>query len=118
MSNSLLALVLLDTPATPDMSALAKALRARHPELATDVAENGDAQQAEANSPLIRCGNELVAVMSMPARIPDDPGLWSRASTTWPQAKAAAARHRGHLIVCARPKPAAAVRRSSDDGCH
>src|SRR3954468_1594601 len=93
MSNSLLALVLLDTPATPDMSALAKALRARHPELATDVAENGDAQQAEANSPLIRCGNELVAVMSMPARIPDDPGLWSRASTTWPQAKAAAARH-------------------------
>src|SRR3954467_7337377 len=34
MSNSLLALVLLDTPATPDMSALAKALRARHPELA------------------------------------------------------------------------------------
>src|SRR3954452_24278073 len=99
MSNSLLALVLLDTPATPDMSALAKALRARHPELATDVAENGDAQQAEANSPLIRCGNELVAVMSMPARIPDDPGLWSRASTTWPQAQAAAARHRGHLIV-------------------
>jgi hypothetical protein len=112
MSNSLLALVLLDTPATPDMSALAKALRARHPELATDVAENGDAQQAEANSPLIRCGNELVAVMSMPARIPDDPGLWSRASTTWPQAKAAAARHRGHLMVSVlgqnqRPLPAA-----------
>ncbi|MGY4597053.1 hypothetical protein ACVWXL_004799 [Bradyrhizobium sp. GM22.5] len=112
MSNSLLALVLLDTPATPDMAALAKALRARHPELATEVAEHGDAQQAQANSSLIRCGNELVAVMSMPAPIPDDLGLWSRASTTWPQAKAAAARHRGHLIVSVlgqnqRPLPAA-----------
>ncbi|WP_249137506.1 hypothetical protein [Bradyrhizobium canariense] len=112
MSNSLLALVLLDDPATPDMSAVANILRARHPELATEAAENEDAQQAQANSPLIRCGNELVAVMSMPARIPDDPGLWSRASTTWPQATAAAARHRGHLIVSVlgqnqRPLPAA-----------
>ncbi|WP_256809422.1 DUF4261 domain-containing protein [Bradyrhizobium sp. Bra64] len=99
MSNSLLALVLLDTPATPDMSAVAKTLRARHPELATEVAENEGAQQVQANSPLIRCGNEFVAVMSMPARIPDDPGLWSRASSSWPQGEAIAARHRGHLIV-------------------
>ncbi|WP_245286302.1 hypothetical protein [Bradyrhizobium sp. WSM1417] len=112
MSNSILSLVLLDNPVTPDMLAVAKAIRARHPELATEGAENGDAQQVQANSPLIRCGNDLVAVMSMPARIPDDPGLWSRASTTWPQAKAAAARHRGHLIVSVlgqnqRPLPAA-----------
>lgn len=99
MSNSLLALVLLDNPATPDMSAVARILRARHPELATEVAENGGAQQAQANSPLIRCGNEFVAVMSMPARIPDDSGLWSRAARTWPESKTVAARHRGHLIV-------------------
>lgn len=99
MSNSILSLVLLDNPVTPDMSAVAKALRARHPELAPDVTENGHAQQAQANSPLIRCGNELVAVMSMPARIPDDPGLWSRAARTWPESKSVAALHRGHLIV-------------------
>lgn len=97
MSKSFLALVLLDSPATPDMAALAEAIRARHPELPMEV--EGGEEGARQGSPLIRCGNELVAVMSMPAPIPDDPGLWSRASTIWPQAKAVAARHRGHLIV-------------------
>ncbi|QOZ70771.1 DUF4261 domain-containing protein [Bradyrhizobium arachidis] len=97
MSNSFLALVLLESPATPDMVALAKAVRARHPELPMEV-EGGD-EGARQDSPLIRCGNELVAVMSMPAPIPEDSGLWARASTTWPQAETVAARHRGHLIV-------------------
>ncbi|WFU75352.1 hypothetical protein [Bradyrhizobium sp. CB2312] len=86
MSISFLALVLLESPATPDMVAIAKAIRARHPELPMAV-EGGDAG-ARQNSPLIRCGNELVAVMSMPAPVPEDSGLWSRASTTWPQADA------------------------------
>lgn len=97
MSKSFLALVLLDSPAAPDMVALAEAIRARHPELPMEM--EGGEEGARQGSPLIRCGNELVAVMSMPAPIPDDPGLWSRASTIWPQAKAVAARHRGHLIV-------------------
>ncbi|MDA9479990.1 hypothetical protein XI03_36930 [Bradyrhizobium sp. CCBAU 65884] len=99
MSSSLLALVLLDNPVTPDMSAVAKVLHARHPELATETMDDGRAQQAQADSPLIRCGNELVAVMSMPAPIPDDEGLWARAATTWPESKAVALRHRGHVIV-------------------
>ncbi|PPQ20801.1 hypothetical protein CV770_03320 [Bradyrhizobium sp. AC87j1] len=99
MSSSLLALILLDNPVTPDMSAVAEVLHARHPELATETMDDGRAPQARANSPLIRCGNELVAVMSMPAPIPDDQGLWARAATTWPESKAVAARHRGHLIV-------------------
>jgi hypothetical protein len=98
MSKSFLALVLLETPGTPDMSALAEAIRARHPELPVE-AGGGDDDRGRQGSPLIRCGNELVAVMSMPAPIPEDPGLWSRASTIWPQSKAVAARHRGHLIV-------------------
>jgi hypothetical protein len=98
MSKSFLALVLLETPGTPDMIALAAAIRARHPELPVE-AGGGDDDRGRHGSPLIRCGNELVAVMSMPAPIPEDPGLWSRASTTWPQGKAVAARHRGHLIV-------------------
>jgi len=99
MSSSLLALVLLDNPVTPDMSAVNKVLHARHPELATEAGDGGGAQQASADSPLIRCGNELVAVMSMPAPIPHDQGLWARAATTWPESKVVAARHRGHVIV-------------------
>ena len=98
MSSSLLSFILLDDPATPDMSAVTKVLRARHPELTTETLGDG-AAQAQANSPLIRCGNALVAVMSMPAPIPHDQGLWARAATTWPESKAVAARHRGHLIV-------------------
>jgi hypothetical protein len=89
---------LLNSPATPDMSAVAKILRARHPDLATTPDDPGE-QHVEASSPLIRCGSELVAVMSMPAPIPEDTGLWARAATTWPEGKAVAARHRGHLIV-------------------
>lgn len=99
MSNSLLALVLLSDPAIPDMAAVAKALRARHPEMTPQVADDGSTQQPQADSPLIRCGNELVAVMSMPAPVPQDAGLWARTATTWPESKAVAARHRGHLIV-------------------
>ncbi|WP_338306696.1 MULTISPECIES: DUF4261 domain-containing protein [Bradyrhizobium] len=84
---------------TPDMSEVAEVLHARHPELATETMDDGRARQARANSPLIRCGKELVAVMSMPAPIPHDQGLWARAATTWPESKAVAARHRGHLVV-------------------
>ncbi|WP_249141378.1 DUF4261 domain-containing protein [Bradyrhizobium liaoningense] len=113
MGNSFLAFVLLGRPVTPDMSAVAKILRARHPDLTTGPDGSGE-QQVQAGSPLIRCGNELVAVMSMPAPIPEDRSLWARAATTWPESKAVAARHRGHLIVSmlgknARPLVAARV---------
>ena len=84
---------------TPDMSAVAKALHARHPELAPPTADDHEPQPVQANSPLIRCGNELVAVMSMPAPIPQDPGLWARAVQTWPESEAVAADHQGHIIV-------------------
>jgi hypothetical protein len=102
MSDSFLAFVLLEDPVTPNMVAVVEALRTRHPELAaevvTDISPAG-ARQNPASSPLIRCGDQLVVVMSMPAPIPQNAGLWSRAATAWPDGKAVAARHRGHLIV-------------------
>src|SRR6478609_2556788 len=97
MSESPLGLVLLDNPITPDWSALAKTLGARHPGMAVEVVADGNGNLD--GSPLIRCGDEFVAVMSMPAPIPDDAGLWSRAVRTWPEAKTVASRHRGHLVV-------------------
>lgn len=101
MSRSFLTFVLLERPATPNMVALAAALRSRHPELAANL-DDGDApgiRQNSAGASVIRFGDQLIAVMSMPTPIPQDPGLWSRAATVWPEAKAVAARHRGHLIV-------------------
>ena len=98
MSKSFLAFVLLESPASPDMVALAAALRTRHPELAKEMDAHGAAGQSPSAS-VLRCGDQLAAVMSMPAPMPQDPGLWSRATTEWPQAKEVAARHRGHLIV-------------------
>ncbi|AMA59374.1 DUF4261 domain-containing protein [Bradyrhizobium sp. CCGE-LA001] len=103
MSKLSLGFVLLDSPVTPDMSAVANILRARHPDLMTGPDDPGE-QHVQASSPLIRCGNQLVAVMSMPAPLPDDTGLWSRAATNWPESKAVAVRHRGHLIVSALGK--------------
>src|SRR5262245_3082389 len=102
MSNSSPAFVLLENPATPNLLAVAEALRARHPELPVEVvapASPTGARQDAASSPLIRFGDELCVVMSMPAPIPEDAGLWSRAATTWREGKMVAARHRGHLIV-------------------
>jgi Domain of unknown function (DUF4261) len=101
MSKSFLAFVLLESPAVPDMVALAAALRTRHPELATEIDSGGpaDARQSSAGASVLRFGDQLIAVMSMPTSIPHDSGLWSRAATAWPEGKAVAARHRGHLIV-------------------
>lgn len=100
MSKSFLAFVLLDSAASPDMIALAATLRTRHPELAAEM-DGGAAgvSQGSAGASVIRCGDQLIAVMSMPTPLPQDPGLWSRAATAWPEAKTIAARHRGHLIV-------------------
>ncbi|MGX1165490.1 hypothetical protein AB7M16_001756 [Bradyrhizobium sp. USDA 372] len=103
MSNSFISFVLLDRPVTPDMSLVAKILRARHPDLMTEPNDPGE-RQVKASSPLLRCGNQLVAVMPMPTPIPDDAGLWARAATIWPEGKAVAARHRGHLVVSALAK--------------
>ncbi len=100
MSKSFLAFVLLESPATPDMVALAAALRIRHPELAREIDDSpAGIRQGSAGGSVLRCGNQLITVMSMPAPIPQDRGLWSRAVTAWPEADAVAARHRGHLIV-------------------
>jgi hypothetical protein len=90
MSDNAITYVLLDRLVSLNMSAVADALRARHPELPVEV---------QGNSPLIQCGDQSVVVMSMPAPIGVDQGLLSRAATTWPEAKAVAARHRGHIIV-------------------
>jgi hypothetical protein len=84
------------------ISAVVQALRARHPELPAEVLTQNSpagAQQDPAAASLIRCGNELVAVMSIPAPIPEDAGLWSRAARNWPESQTVAERHRGHLIV-------------------
>lgn len=100
MSKSFLALVLLERPVTPDMVALAEAVRTRHPQLATKMDEGAsEVRQGSAGGSVLRCGDQLVAVMSMPAPIPQDLGLWSRATRAWPEANTVAARHRGHLIV-------------------
>ncbi|SFI47351.1 DUF4261 domain-containing protein [Bradyrhizobium sp. Gha] len=100
MSNSFLAFVLTERPAAPDMAALAAALRTRHPELATEMhASDAGIRQGSAGASVLRCGDQLITVMSMPTPIPGDPGLWSRATTAWPEASTVAARHSGHLMV-------------------
>jgi hypothetical protein len=92
MVDNPIAYVLLDSFVVPKMTALAEALRVRHPELPVELS-------SPAESPVIRCGDQEIVVMSMPAPIGAGHGLWSRAATIWPEAKAVAAQHRGHVIV-------------------
>jgi hypothetical protein len=97
------AFVLLDRFVSPNMAAVVAALRVRHPELPVELMTGKDsvsgAAGTSASLPLIRCGDQFVVVMAMPAPIPQDQGLWSRTAHTWPEGKATAERHQGHLIV-------------------
>src|SRR4051812_27874613 len=98
--NLPIAFVLTDHMQLPDMGAVARALRRRHPDLEVEVSDT-DADQA--GGPLIRCGGEFITIMSMPGPVlpyASDPA-WARASGYWPeaQARAAARRGRGHIII-------------------
>jgi hypothetical protein len=97
MSNPI-AFVLLDSFVTPDIQALVEILRLRHPDLPWDYA--GDQATAKPDDALlIRSGGHLVTVMSMPAPLPHEEGLWARASRAWPEARTVPGRHHAHLIV-------------------
>ena len=53
----------------------------------------------ESNSTLIRAGDHLMVILSMPAPMPFDQRLWQQASWIWPEALQAVERHRAHLII-------------------
>jgi hypothetical protein len=89
-----LAFVLLEHFVTPDMQAVAEAIRSRHPGTLVSLPEPHGA-----SSPIIVCAGEIVVVMSMPAPGPRDDVAVSMASATWPEARAAFDRHRAHLIL-------------------
>jgi hypothetical protein len=91
-----IAFVLLENAVTPNTRELVDAMRQRHPNLAWDVA--GGAATPN-DSPLIRCGKQIVAIMSIRSPLPHDEGLWTRAAMLWPEGRQLAGRHRAHLIV-------------------
>jgi hypothetical protein len=99
MSELPIAFILLDRAVEPDMSSVVEALRTRHPQLRTGLAAAPSGVGAKARSHLLQCGDGAIAVMSMPAPIPEDQGLWARSATSWPEAAAIAARHQAHVIV-------------------
>jgi hypothetical protein len=97
MSNPI-AYVLLEQFTPFDDRKLVDSLRERHPDLRWELWANPS--QAKANEPvMIRCGDHLMVVMSMPAPIPNDDNLWKRASRTWLEALSVAGRHRAHYVV-------------------
>lgn len=96
--NSPAAMVLLEHAVLPERQALVTALRQRHPGLRWD--NNAGVANAEPDGPiLIRAGDHLVTIMSVPAPLPYDQELWQRACWMWPEAFDAARRHRAHLVI-------------------
>jgi hypothetical protein len=89
----LISLVLLNRPMTPDMNAVAEAIRGRYPDIPVSVLSEA-AEQA-----LIVCGGKIVVVMSIPAQAPQDEDVMVRAGATWPQVRETFKRHRAHLVV-------------------
>jgi hypothetical protein len=95
-----MAVVMLEQPWQVVASALATAIRSRHPDLAVEVCNPAAASGAEPMAPLLRCGGELVSVLSLPGAVlpfADDP-TWLRASAIWPKGRADV-RHHGHVMV-------------------
>jgi hypothetical protein len=94
--------VLLDQPVAVDTQAVVRGIRGRYPDLPVELmAAPAKPGQGAVESPLIRCGDEFVVVMNIPAPLPRDQGdgVWARAAMTWPQAPAVVERHRAHVIV-------------------
>lgn len=98
MNSPFLTFVLLDRPANPNLAAVVAVLRSRHPELVAEIEKANEASQKESVL-VLRCGNQIITVASMPTSLPEDSGLWSRAERAWPGAHEVAKKHRGHLIV-------------------
>jgi hypothetical protein len=95
-------IMLLDEPATIDMSMVAKAIRDRYPDVPTDVIDGEASGPGSKDAPLIRCNDEFVVVINNPTpleRKPDVDAVWTRAAIAWPPAIAARDRHRAHVIV-------------------
>jgi hypothetical protein len=95
-----MAVVMLEQPWKVAPSALATAIRSRHPDLAVEVCNPAAASGAEPIAPLLRCGGELVSVLSLPGAVlpfADDP-TWLRASAIWPKDRTDV-RHHGHVMV-------------------
>ncbi|MCK1721851.1 hypothetical protein IVA81_29995 [Bradyrhizobium sp. 141] len=98
MTTIPVAYILLDDARLPDEEALIRALRVRHPEL--QWSRSTIASRADAGDPMfIRAGDQLMAILMIPAPMPFDQQLWQRASWLWPESVDAAGRHRAHLIV-------------------
>jgi hypothetical protein len=97
-----MAIVLLDQPTGVDMQAVARTVKARYPALPVEaIAASGQNAQGAAQSPLITVGGENIAVMNMPAPLPQvsGNGVWARAAMIWPQVPSVRAEHRAHIIV-------------------
>lgn len=97
-----IAVAMFERPYEPDQRALVAAIRSRHPDLSVEVC-NPEVLEVEAamQAPLIRCGGEIVTLLSLPGPVlphSDNP-IWIRASGVWPQARAAGVRHRGHVLI-------------------
>jgi hypothetical protein len=96
------AVVMFERPYQPNLPALVAAIRSRHPDLPVDACDPlAMAGEAAVRAPLIRCGGELVALLSLPGPVlphSDNP-TWIRASGVWPQARAAGVRHHGHVLI-------------------
>lgn len=94
-----LSFVLLERAVEPDLGSIAEALRTRHPGLQVKPLADPSEPDANARSIMLEFGDQTIAIMMMPAPIPQDEGLWLRAATAWPEAAAVAAKHQAHVIV-------------------
>jgi len=102
----LIAFVLLERPAEPDLPAVVAAIRARHPDVSAQVPVSAP----QSNTTLIQCDGELVAVMSIPAPIPRDDATVARAEANWTGAAETIGGHQAHLIVSALSKDLSRLR--------
>ena len=92
------ALVLLEACHLPDKKVLIEALRSQHPGLLWE--SSAAAAKIEADDCLlIRAGDDLVAILLIPAPMPFNQQMWQQASSVWAEAFEAVGRHSAHLVV-------------------
>src|SRR5262249_50983728 len=89
------AFILLDEPMKVDAARLRDSLTARHPGVTVSVSDD-----AATAAVVLTVSGSVVAVMERDERLPDGwQEVAARSTTQWPEAEAACARHRAHVVV-------------------
>jgi hypothetical protein len=91
--------VLLERFSKPDLRAVVEAIRQRMPSISVRLLGKDTEADEGSDQFFVVCEDQIIDVLPIEAPLPPDEALPIRAALAWPEAPAAFAGHKAHLIV-------------------